>query len=210
MFRLCPPLQSAVSRLDFCVRHLPQLARRGWSAPMPPLLKRAFLRGIARDAEARNFVETGTYLGDTTWEYRNDFDRIDSIEVEPYLHEQAARRFRGFNHITIHRGDSSVVLPEIIPSLRGKTLYWIDGHYSAGITGAGKSHCPVFAEIQAIFTLSRDPCVIVIDDARCFGTDPAYPRIDDVRSQVAQLSNGRAALAVENDMIVIRPSTEAA
>ena len=40
---------------------------------MPPLLKRAFLRGIAKSEAARNFVETGTYLGDTSWEYRNEF-----------------------------------------------------------------------------------------------------------------------------------------
>lgn len=175
--------------------------------PMPPLLKRSFLKGIARHEAARNFVETGTYLGDTTWDYRNDFDRIDSIEVEPYLHRQAVHRFRGFGHITIHLGDSSVVLPGIVPTLRGKTLYWLDGHYSAGITGAGVADCPVFRELESIFTLSRDPFVIVIDDARCFGTDPAYPAVDEVRSRVADLSRGRATVVVENDMIIIRQST---
>lgn len=210
VYRLCPPLQAAVSRVDFCLRHLPRLSRRGWSAPMPPLLKRAFLRGIARDAAARNFVETGTYLGDTSWEYRHDFDRIDSIEVEPYLHDQAARRFRGMPHVTIHRGDSAVVLPAIVPTLRGKTLYWLDGHYSAGITGAGVSHCPVFAELEAIFSRSQDPFVIVIDDARCFGTDPAYPTVEDVRGRVAELSGATASVGVENDMIIIRPSREEA
>ena len=175
---------------------------------MPPLLKRAFLRGIARSEKARNFVETGTYLGDTTWEYRRDFDRIDSIEVEPYLHGQAVRRFSGMPHVTIHLGDSADVLPNIVPSLKGKTLYWLDGHYSAGITGAGVSHCPVFRELESIFTLSREPFVIVIDDARCFGTDPAYPTIEQVRGRVGQLSEDRAGVTVENDMIIIRPLRE--
>lgn len=174
---------------------------------MPPLLKRAFLRGIAREEHARNFVETGTYLGDTTWEYRRDFERIESIEVEPYLHDQAVRRFRSMPHVTIHLGDSANVLPAIVPTLRGKTLYWLDGHYSAGITGAGVSHCPVFAELDAIFSLSNEPFVIVIDDARCFGTDPAYPTVADVRERVAGLSRNEATMTVENDMIIIRPGS---
>lgn len=204
LYRLCPALQRAISVTDFTVRHLPRLARRGWSAPMPPLLKRAFLRGIAKGERARNLVETGTYLGDTSWEYRNDFMRIDSIEVEPYLYEQATHRFRGMPHVTIHLGDSGSVLPSVIPTLQGKTLYWLDGHYSAGITGAGESHCPVVAELEAIFTLSKDSFVIVIDDARCFGTDPAYPTIGAIQTQVASLSHSRAAITVENDMIIIR------
>lgn len=180
--------------------------RGGWSSPLPALLKRAFLRGIARDEGVDAFVETGTYLGDTTWYFRNDFDVIHSIEVEPYLHAQAARRFRGFGHITIHLGDSADVLPTINAGLRGKTLYWLDGHYSGGITGAGDSHCPVYAELESIFTLSQSPFVIVIDDARCFGTDRSYPSIDDLRTCVARLSEQRAAVCIENDMIVIRPS----
>lgn len=171
---------------------------------MPPLLKRAFLRGIAKSEAARNFVETGTYLGDTSWEYRNEFSRIDSIEVEPYLYKQAVARFKGLSHVTIHFGDSGTVLPSLVPTLRGKTLYWLDGHYSAGITGSSESHCPVVAELDAIFTLSKDPFVIVIDDARCFGTDPAYPTVAAVASQVTTLSHARAAVSVENDMIIIR------
>lgn len=197
-------MHAAAYRLNFCVRHLPRLVRSGWSSPLPPLLKRAFLRGIARDEAARNFVETGTYLGDTTWEYRNDFDEMHSIEVEPYLYEQAVRRFQRLAHIKIHRGDSSVVLPAIIGGLRGKTLYWLDGHYSGGITGTGVSHCPVQGELESIFNLSRDPFVIVIDDARCFGTDPAYPSVGEVRESVARLSHQRASVSVENDMIIIR------
>ena len=206
LIRLCPPIHEALCRLDFSVRHLPRLMRGGWSSPLPPLLKRAFLRGIARDEGVHTFVETGTYLGDTTWHFRHDFETIHSIEVEPYLHAQAARRFRTLGHITIHRGDSTDVLPAIIASLREKTLYWLDGHYSGGITGTGDSHCPVYAELESIFTLSQAPFVIVIDDARCFGADRTYPRIDDVLACVARLSEQRAAVCVENDMIVIQPS----
>lgn len=201
---LCPPLHRWACRLDFYARHLPRLVTKGWSAPLPPLLKRAFLRGIARDTRATTFVETGTYLGDMTWEFRNDFQRIHSIEVEPHLCGLASRRFRHFDHVTIHQGDSSAILPALVPTVNGATLYWLDGHYSAGITGAGVSHCPIVAELEAIYHFSRGPFTIVIDDARCFGTDPAYPTIAEVMAQVAALSGRRSTLSVENDMIVIR------
>lgn len=201
---LCPPLHRLACRLDFCVRHLPRLVSKGWSAPLPALLKRAFLRGIARDSVATTFVETGTYLGDTTWEFRNDFHHIHSIEVEPHLCALASRRLRNFDHITIHQGDSAAILPALVPTVKGAALYWLDGHYSAGITGTGVSHCPIVGELEAIYRLSRDPFTIVIDDARCFGTDPAYPTIAEVTTQVAALSGGRSTVSVENDMIVIR------
>jgi len=204
-----PWLSGVTSRLDFGLRHLPQLTRDGWSAPLPPLLKRAFLKGVARDERARVFVETGTYLGDTTWYFRNSFEELHSIEVDPYLFAQAAARFRGDRRIVVHQGDSGDVLPAIVPTLTKKCLYWLDGHYSAGITGAGVSHCPVLKELDSIFTLSNAPFVIVIDDARCFGNDPAYPAVAQVRDHVKVLSRGAASVAVENDMIIIRQTSGA-
>jgi hypothetical protein len=53
------------------------------------------------------------------------------------------------------------------------------------------------------------PFVIVIDDARCFGNDPAYPAVAQVRDHVNVLSRGAASVAVENDMIIIRQTSGA-
>jgi hypothetical protein len=193
-----------VASVVFAIRYLPRIASRGWYVPLPPLLKRAFLQGIVRDAGVTTFVETGTYLGDTTWWFRRMFSEIHTVEVDPFLHAQAVRRFSRCRHITAHLGDSAHVLPRIVPGMSGRTLYWLDGHYSAGITGTGVSHCPVVQELEAIYGLSTVPCVIVIDDARCFGADPAYPTINQCRELVATLSGGRDVVSVENDMIVIR------
>lgn len=154
---VCLLLQSADARTDFWLRHLRGVGRTGWSAPTAPLLTWAFLRGVARRKQATNLLATGTYLRDTTREHRNDFERIDSMEVEPYLHSQAAQRFRGFSHIAIHLGDSTSVPPVIVPKLRGKAIHWLDGHYSAGFTGVGASHCPAVVEPESISSLSKDP-----------------------------------------------------
>jgi hypothetical protein len=49
LIELFPRLYHFSSRATFSIRHLPRLASVGWSVPLPPLLKRSFLRGIARD-----------------------------------------------------------------------------------------------------------------------------------------------------------------
>jgi hypothetical protein len=209
LIELFPGLHRFASRFSFSIRHLPRLANVGWSAPLPPLLKRSFLRGIARDEKARVFVETGTYLGDTTWWFRDDFDRLYTIEVDPFLYDQAKSRFARIPRIEALLGDSSNVLVGVVPTIESKALYWLDGHYSAGITGSGESHCPIMSELDAIYERARAPFVIVIDDARCFGHDPAYPSASAVRECIASLSEGRDAVTIENDMIIVRQPSNA-
>jgi len=204
LIALFPGLHRLASRFAFSIRHLPRLASSGWSAPLPPLLKRSFLRGIARDEKAVVFVETGTYLGDTTWWFRDDFERLYTIEVDPFLNDQAKSRFARMQHIEALSGDSSSVLASVVPSITSKALYWLDGHYSAGITGSGESYCPIMAELAAIYGYARAAFVIVIDDARCFGSDPAYPTVSAVRERIKSLSEGRDGVTIENDMIIVR------
>ena len=206
---LFPRLSALVGGGVFSIRHLPRLVRQGWSAPLPPLLKRSFLKGIARDEQARVFVETGTYFGDTIWYLRDTFEQLHSIEVDPYLFAQASSRFRRMPSVVMHQGDSGSLLSGIVPSLSGKTMYWLDGHYSAGITGSGELHCPLLRELESIFVLTASPFVIAIDDARCFGTDPAYPTIDFLRERVAALSRSSVTISVENDVILIRQASGA-
>lgn len=198
------PMDRVLARALFSIRHLPRLVRDGWSAPLPPLLKRLFLQGLASTEHATVLVETGTYLGDTSWWFKREFSRIHTIEVDPFLHAQAMRRFRRQPHVTVHLGDSGQLLREIVPHVNQRALYWLDGHYSGGITGLGEAECPVMAELEASYGLAKAAFVIAIDDARCFGHDPGYPSIAAVRERVAALSGGRDELSVENDVIIIR------
>ena len=198
------PFHPFLACAAFSVRHLPRLARNGWSSPLPPLLKRSFLHGIAKREGMAVLVETETYLCDTSWWLKGVFSRIHTIEVDPFLCAAAGRRFSRFPHVSVHLGDSSAVLPSIITGISQPALYWLDGHYSAGITGSGTLECPVMAELDAIYELSTAPFIIVIDDARCFGQDPAYPSMTELRQRITDISGGQPAISVENDMIIIR------
>jgi hypothetical protein len=187
-----------------CWKILRAWRRNGWSTPLPALIKRAIIKAAACRFKAEILVETGTYLGDTPWFFRKDFRRIYSVEIEPRLAALARRRFKSWPNVTIMEGDSADILASLVPQLHGRVLFWLDGHYSADITGRGKSDCPVWAELTAIFDRLRHPFCILIDDARLFGTDPLYPTIPSLSSFLSERRLDYL-FKVENDIIFLWP-----
>lgn len=174
----------------------------GWFVPAPHFVRRAMLLSHARAVSAEIFVETGTYKGGTTWCLLREFRRILTIEVVPALASLAKERFRKFPHVTVIEGDSAGVLPDLCAKLDAPCLFYLDGHYSGGVTGMGAEECPVIRELDAIFTHARVPFRIVIDDARLFGSDPAYPDLQTV-SDVVIKHRPSMRVRVENDAILI-------
>jgi hypothetical protein len=179
--------------------------KEGWFVPVPHFVRRAMLLSHARAVSAEIFVETGTYKGGTTWCLLGEFRRILTIEVVTALASLAEERFRKFPHVTVIEGDSAEVLPEICAKLDGPCLFYLDGHYSGGVTGMGSEECPVIRELEAVFTHTRVPFRIVIDDARLFGSDPAYPDLHAVTHAVNK-HNPSMRVRVENDAILIYQS----
>ncbi len=180
--------------------------KNGWSLPLPDLMKRAILKKIAEEHAISVFVETGTFRGDTPWFFRNNFRKIFSIEVQPQLAALAARRFSKHDHIEIIEGDSAKKLVEIIPKIDGSVMFWLDGHYSAGITGRGDDDCPIWGELKAINNTLKHPFVIIVDDARCFGINSGYPSLDLLQSYLSENFPSHR-MTVENDLIRIIPSS---
>lgn len=179
--------------------------RDGWILPLPDLMKRAILAKIASECGVTVFVETGTFRGDTPWCFRNMFRKIFSIEVQPQLAQLAAKRFSAYPHIEIVEGDSAKKLAEIIPKIDGSVLFWLDGHYSAGVTGRGDDDCPLWGELHAINGNLAHPFVIIVDDARCFGVNEGYPTLEELRTYVSE-NFPKHRMSVENDLIRITPA----
>lgn len=186
------------------LKHARRWQRDGIHLPLPDLLKRAILKSAARDFGARILVETGTFRGDTVWYFRNQFQRIVSIEVQPQLAALAADRFASLSHIEIIEGDSASKLAAVVPTLDAPVMFWLDGHYSAGITGRGASDCPIWGELDAIAGKLRHPFLILIDDARCFGVDDGYPSLAELRDFATRHLPDHG-MRVENDMIWLFP-----
>lgn len=155
--------------------------RNGCPNPPPHLIKQRVLREHAEKYGLKILVETGTYRGDMVYAMRKDFDKIYSIELSTELHEAARRRFYGYDHIEILQGDSGRVIADLLPKLDQPTLFWLDGHYSAGMTARGEKDTPIFEELGHIFASKLTDYAIVIDDARLFGADPAYPTMEELK-----------------------------
>jgi hypothetical protein len=156
----------------------------GLPAPAPHAVKEAIVRAYARRYGTSILVETGTYFGDMVAAMQHDFEHIYSIELSQALFDRACMRFKGVPNVTLIQGDSSHAIKLVLEQLESPALFWLDGHWSSGVTARGNQDTPVRDEIAAILAAEDRQHVILIDDARCFGTDPAYPTVAELRELV--------------------------
>jgi hypothetical protein len=81
-------------------------------------------------------------------------------------------------------------------------LFWLDAHYSAGITAKGEGNTPIEEELKHIFGHEcAENNVILIDDARVFNGSNDYPLIEAVKTRVRLAGYG--SFHVEDDIIRI-------
>jgi hypothetical protein len=177
--------------------------KNGKPLPVSYQSKHDALRDALKTYKISTLVETGTYLGDTLYMLYPEFDQLYSIELSPIFHHRALRRFSKMGKIKLIQGDSGSELKTLIPQLKGPALFWLDGHYSGGITAKGDKECPVMEELESIF---RSPFqhVIYIDDARLFIGKDDYPTIEGLKDFVSQ-QKPDLQFRIENDCIRITP-----
>ena len=197
------PLRNWVNRRKL-KKELLEWERRGKPAPPPHIVKQRVIRSFAERYGLRSLVETGTYYGDMVEAMKCYFDRIYSIELSKELYEKAKLRFDGDKRLEIIHGDSGVELGKLLRRIDQPALFWLDGHYSAGVTAKGNKDTPIYEELTHIFSTQNSGYVVIIDDARCFGTDPAYPTIKEL-SDFIKTKRPDAQIEVECDSIRITP-----
>jgi hypothetical protein len=126
---------------------------------------------LAELGGARAFVETGTYHGETTRWAATHFKRVHTIERAEALHAEAARSLADCHNVRTHLGDSRLVLPGILHQLgSAPALFWLDGHWSGGLTAGEGDECPLLDELRLLQGRTGD--IILIDDARFFLAAP--------------------------------------
>lgn len=169
-------------RMGFRYPSYKEWESRQYAAPSPHFIKLACL--IRNSIPSATWVETGTYLGDTTEKLASVGNIVYSIEPESNLFENAKNRFRNWESVHIIKGVSECVLPKLLPGLSGDVCFWLDGHFSGGITYKGDQTTPILDELSCIseHMSHMDRVVIMIDDARCFSKiterDANYPPLD--------------------------------
>ena len=137
-----------------------------------------------------------------TYAQRNNFQQLITIELDDYLFKRASARFRKIAKIKLLHGDSGKKIAEALADLNQPCLFWLDAHYSGGITAHGEQMTPVFAEISHILNHQIKDHVIVIDDARLFNGTDGYPSFHELQDYVRSI-DGKCLTWIENDTITI-------
>jgi hypothetical protein len=148
-------------------------------------------------------VETGTYLGEMIEAQKNNFVKTYSIELSEKLFKRAKKKFLSEKNIVLLQGDSGKRLAEVVAVLREPALFWLDGHYSGGMTALGDKECPVREELAAIFK-SEHKHIILIDDARMFNGTHDYPTIEEIKKIIENFDK-KYSIEVKNDIIRLTP-----
>ena len=181
-------------------KNLKQWHVNGCPVPPPHIVKQRIIADYQAKLGYTTLVETGTYLGAMIDAQLKRFKKIVSIEVDKKLSQRAVKKFRKYNHVKIYNGDSGIVLNEIMKEIQEPVIFWLDGHYSAGVTSKGDKNCPILEEITAIFTHSNFNHVFLIDDARAFIGKDDYPTLKELHTHIKQYDS-RYEITVDADVI---------
>ncbi|MBX9870528.1 MAG: hypothetical protein K2X75_00890 [Burkholderiaceae bacterium] len=188
-------------------RQLPSIVRwirQGCSGPAPGPIKRLVIAAYLKRYGVRRFVETGTYLGDTLAYMAHDKNvQCTSVELADEYYLKACDRFSSYSNVHLVRGDSGVVIPQIVESLQEPTLFWLDGHYSGAGTGRANADTPISTELVSVLGSPIKGHVILIDDARCFDGANSYPHLDMLLQIVR--AQGGYEIEVSADIIRLTP-----
>lgn len=177
---------------------------RGQPERSPHLVKQRAVREYAERYGLRVLVETGTYYGEMVAAMKNRFDEIHSVEYDSRLAGRAQKKFAHWKHVHIHEGDSQLMVPGILETLRQPALFWLDAGYY-GWAGRQGDKRRLTAELEAILRHPVAGHVILMDDARGLTGQNGAPTVADLAHRIEADFPGRN-LEVKHDILRITPA----
>lgn len=155
------------------------------------------------------FLETGTYMGNTSAWASAHFKQVITIEASALYAEKARTRFAGTN-VRVVEGSSAAMLARALAASSGAALFWLDAHWCGGLTAGEVSECPFFDEMNVLNARAAND-VILLDDARLFLAPPPAPhRPSQWPSLVETISklenNGARYVVMMDDIFIAIPS----
>jgi hypothetical protein len=156
-----------------------------------------------------NFVETGTHCGGTAIWASQYFKKVLTIEYCKELYEEALRKLNQLDNIKLILGDSRTELSKVLEQLEGASIFWLDAHWSGGVTYGENDQCPLLEEIN-IINSSNFNNFIFIDDARLFTSPPQpphqieqWPNITAVINELNSGNTERYIVIIEDAIIAV-------
>lgn len=97
-----------------------------------------------------DWIETGTYLGDTSLALSKSSPLVITLEPSQELYDFSSARLRARKNVNCLLGTSEEQFANAISLVGDKVNIWLDGHYSGDITHLGATETPLFFELQTI------------------------------------------------------------
>ena len=176
--------------------------RSNFSSPSPQHVKIKVLK--SHSLPSATWIETGTYLGDTTSKLAKIAKKVISIEPQAELSKFASTRLKRNKNVEIINSTSESCIANVLEGVTGPTCFWLDGHYSGDVTFLGTEVSPISAELSAISGyLKRNKVVVLIDDFRLFVNSAAtgYP---SHLTLVAWAGEQNLSWTVEHDIFIAK------
>lgn len=177
-----------------------------WGIPQQITIELAKLNGSSL------FIETGTFQGNTTRWAASCFDKVYTIERAEILYRRHSEELSKIEGVTPLLGDSAVVLPQVVSEIGDQSaVFWLDGHWSGGVTAGEGDECPLMEELACL--AGREEDIILIDDARLFLCAPPlphqateWPTVPDILNAFPDRSG--KFVQIVDDVIFIIPDKE--
>ena len=185
-------------------------ARESWKSPAPQIVKQSVL---LRYATYSPWIETGTYIGDTTEFLAVNYPQVISVEPSDTYFRKASERFKAHKNVTLINSTSEEILPKLVEEWLhqppARLNFWLDGHWSAGDTFKGVQDTPVLFELLNIEKLIQIGVNvnIFIDDLRCFDHNLSeYSTYPDRSTLIMWAMKLNLWWTIEHDILIFKSS----
>lgn len=120
-----------------------------------------FITDQTKQVMKNNFIETGTYKGETAAIMSKHFKEVITMEIHPGTYNIGKKRCAGLKNVNCLLGDSTQHLGNIVDEVKGQgNYYFLDAHGPL---------VPLLKEMEIILSKEEHkPLVIIIDDYRFF------------------------------------------
>jgi hypothetical protein len=157
----------------------------------------------------KNFIETGTYKGETSRLAASCFETVYTIEIVPELYEYSLKKAvdENFSNIQSYLGDSLVCLPRICKQLKDPSIFFLDAHQSGPDTSNNGKWVPLMEEIDIILSNvdENTPHLFIIDDVRLFSKHWDWENISEntIYERFSSHNKNVNTFYVENDRLYV-------
>jgi len=157
---------------------------------------------LQKNYSLNKFVETGTYYGNTAIWATKYFKNVSTIEFSEELFQVTSSKYKDFRSVEFLLGDSRSQLSKLINSIDEQALFWLDAHWSGGVTYGKEDQCPLLEEIEII---NRSPLnhFILIDDARLFMSPPQSPHDIEAWPNIVEVIDALRAGKESRDTYIV-------